>query len=85
MLPSIPLTSHGIPSFTTTYAVTSYVVTPLTTTEGEYLTVNCPPSCSLDVPCQCTGLGERVTVNISAINCDTQEGAAVAVTIASCM
>ena len=74
------------PSIAAAYAITSYIVTPLTTTEGEDLTINCPSSCSPVIPCPCTGLavGERVTVNISAVNCDTQEGAAVAVTIASC-
>ena len=54
---------------------------------GEDLTVNCPSSCAPDVPCQCTGLavGDRVTVNISAVNCETQEGTAAAVIIASSM
>ena len=75
-------------SFTTANAITSYVISPPTsTTEGQDLTVSCPPSCSPDVPCQCSGLavGERVTMNISAINCDTQEGAPVTVTVASGM
>ena len=80
------------PSFTTANAITSYVISPLTsTTEGQDidLAVSCPPSCSPlpDVPCQCSGLavGERVTVNISAINCDTQEGEPVTVTVTSGM
>ena len=77
-------------SFTTANAITSYVIFPPTsTTEGQDLTVSCPPSCSPlpDVPCQCSGLsvGERVTVNISTINCDTQEGEPVTVTVASGM
>ena len=74
-------------SFTTMYAITSYVIIPLITTEKEDLTFNCPSSCSPYVPCQCSGLamGERVTVKISAVNCDIQEGEAVAITIASCM
>ena len=74
-------------SFTNTNAIISYIVTPpTTTTEGRDLAINCPPSCSPDAPCQCTGLpvGERVVVNISAINCDTQQGEAMEVTVASC-
>ena len=57
----------------------------MTTAEREDLTVNCPSSCIPDVPCQCTGLaiGDRVTVNISAVNCDTQEGAATEIFVAS--
>ena len=75
-------------SFTTASAITSYVISPPTsTTEGQDidLAVSCPPSCSPDVPCQCSGLavGGRVTVNISAINCDTQEGKPMTVTVAS--
>ena len=76
------------PSFTATNAITSYVISPPTsTTEGQDidLAVSCPPFCSPDVPCQCSGLavGGRVTVNILAINCDTQEGKPVTVTVAS--
>ena len=75
-------------AFTGTNAVTSYIVTPPTiTTEGRDVAVDCPPSCSLDAPCQCsTGLRleERIIINISAINCGTQQGEAVEVTVASC-
>ena len=75
-------------SFTNSNAVTSYIVTPPTTTvEGRDVAVDCPPSCSLDAPCQCSAglrLGERIIINISAINCGAQQGEAVEVTIASC-
>ena len=48
--------------------------------------VQCPSSCSPDVPCQCTGLpgGEQVKVNISAVNCGDKEGPIRMVTISSC-
>ena len=57
----------------------------MTIAEMEDSTVNCPSSCTPNVPCQCIGLavGECVTVNISAVNCDTQEGAATEVLVAS--
>ena len=74
-------------SFTSTNAITSYIVTPPTSTiEVRDVAINCPRSCTLDAPCQCTGLpfGERIIVNISAINCGTQQGEAVEVTVASC-
>ena len=76
------------PSFTGANAITSYIVTPppaRTSEGGQDLTVRCPLSCSPDVPCQCTGLavGECVTVNISAVNCDSQEGEAMEITVAS--
>lgn len=74
-------------SFTSINAITSYIVTPPTSTiEGRDVAIDCPLSCSLDAPCQCTGLrlGERIIVNISAINCGTQRGEAVEVTVASC-
>ena len=47
------------PLFTTTNAITFYVISPPTsTTEGQDidLAVSCPFSCSPDVPCQCSGL-----------------------------
>ena len=52
---------------------------------GEDLSVNCPSFCAPKVPCQCTGLavGKCVTVTILAVNCDTQEGAATEILVAS--
>ena len=77
------------PSFNTAYGVSFYRVTPVhvTIADREDLTVKCPSSCVPEIPCQCTGpaVGERVTVNISAVNCDTQEGTAAAVIVASSM
>ena len=71
-------------SFNSRHSITSYRVVPAARTGTSM--VQCPPSCSPGVPCQCTGLlvGEQVKVNISAINCDDQEGPVRIVTISSC-
>ena len=47
--------------------------------------ITCPLSCSVDEVCTCTGqLGrDGVNVNISAVNCDDQEGPPRTVTVKS--
>ena len=71
-------------NFNSDYAVTFYIITPDSTTEGSSV-IRCPQSCYPDVPCQCNGLarGERMTINVSAVNCGNQEGIAAAVGIIS--
>ena len=71
-------------TFNSRHAITSYRVVP--TNNGGSSVVECPSSCPPDVPCRCIGLrvGDQEQVNLSAINCDTQEGLVSMVTIASC-
>ena len=64
-------------SFNTAHGVTSYGVAA----SGGSITV-CPSSCSPSEPCQCTGLvvGENISINISATNCEfSQEGSSTAI------
>ena len=58
------------PVFNTAYGVTSYRVAA---SVGS--TAVCPSSCSPSEPCQCTGLvvGEDISINISATNCEFSE------------
>ena len=84
------------PTFDHSYAITAYKIRPLYAHSNKEIAqsnndlsrslnddIECPPICSIDEPCQCTGLeiGERVTIAISAINCGNQEGPAVEVTV----
>ena len=65
------------PVFNTAHGVTSYGVAA----SGGSITV-CPSSCSPSEPCQCTGLvvGEDISINISATNCEfSQEGSSTAI------
>ena len=76
--------------FNINYAITAYRIRHLHSTNKDISLatslMECPPFCSPDEPCQCTGLemGERVTVAISAINCGNQEGLAIEVTVTTC-
>ena len=91
------LTSN--PTFNLNYAITAYKIRPLYGHSNKEIAqsnnnlsrslnndIKCPPICSIDEPCRCTGLeiGERVTIAISAINCGNQEGSAVEVTVTTC-
>ena len=87
------------PTFNLNYAITAYKIRPLYTHSNKEIAqsnnnlsrslnddIECPPICSIDEPCRCTGLeiGGRVTIAISAINCGNQEGPAVEVTVTTC-
>ena len=86
------------PMFNINYAITAYEIRPLYGHSNKEIAqsnnnlsrllnnIECPPICSIDEPCRCTGLeiGGRVTVAISAINCGNQEGPAVEITVTTC-
>ena len=85
------------PMFNIIYAITAYKIRPLYGHGNEEIAqsnnlsrslndIECPPLCSIDEPCRCTGLevGRHVTVAISAINCGNQEGPAIEVIVTSC-
>ena len=71
-------------TFNSVHAITFYRVVPIAS-QGSSV-VECPSSCSPDVPCQCIGLatGEQVNVSISAMNCGDQVGPVYLVTVSSC-
>ena len=79
------------PTFNFNYAITAYRIRPQYMYNGNRelplfgSLIECPSLCSPDAPCQCTGLemGVYVTVAISAINCENQEGPAVVITVAT--
>ena len=85
--------------FNIIYAITAYKIRPLYSHGNEEIAqfndimssslndnIECPPICSTDEPCQCTGLeiGGRITIAISAINCGNREGPAVEITVTTC-
>ena len=69
-------------SFNSKYALTSYtLIAPI----EENPMLACPYSCNPHVPCQCSGLarGNGITIAISAVNCENQEGIPKKIIIAS--
>ena len=62
------------PNFTSVHDVTYYRVVATGSSVAR-----CPSLCLPSEPCQCTGplAGENITISISAINCEDQEGSAL--------